>query len=197
MQHILQDVLGDMNEEVLSAMAAKAGLNVTQTRSAMGEVVPAIFGGLAKNTKKKAGLSALFNALKKDHDGSVLDQMGEVVEDPERFKASKILGHIFGSKQDALTDMIGKDLGADKGAVGGLMAMAAPMIMGQLGKSLQKYGLSEYDLKKLLAIARSDSKKEGKAQAIVIAFLDKDGDGDVKDDLMSMAGRWIQKKFRG
>ena len=95
MQRILKDVLGTLDEDLISQMAQKSGLNVSQTRSAMQEVVPAIFGGLAKNAKKKEGLQALFGALQKDHDGSVLNQAKDVIADPEKFNASKILGHVF------------------------------------------------------------------------------------------------------
>ncbi len=196
MQHILNDVLGSLTEDITKEMGAKVGLNVAQTRSILQQAVPSIFGGLAKNTKDEAGAASLLGALKKDHDGSILDQAKDLIADPEKFAASKILGHVLGNKENAVAQFIGKNVGADSSAVSGLMKMAAPLIMGQLGKSLKKYGLNVSDLQKLLSLAKKDGKKGGHAQKLAMSFLDKDGDGDIKDDLLVIGQRWLQKKMK-
>jgi len=198
MQHILNDVFKSMTDQIVSEMGQKIGLNTAMTRSLIEEAVPSIIGGLAHNAKKKEGAEALTQALKKDHDGSILDKITDLVKDPEQFNASKMLGHILGNKESMLTQMIGNNLKMDSSTVQTGLKVLAPIIMGKLGKHLSQNGLSAGDLQKTLKVARKDAKKGNKANALLISFLDKDGDGDVKDDLfkvaMKGAKKWMSRK---
>ena len=68
---------------------------------------------LAKNVGTKEWAQWLMGALTKDHDGSILDNVGSLFSEPKQQEWNKILDHILGNKKDVIETQIGKDTGLD------------------------------------------------------------------------------------
>ena len=92
-----------------------------------------------------------------------------------------------GGKQATAEQTISKTSGLDAGAqAANLLAMAAPLIMGFLGRQKKQQGFDAGQLASMLGGARDDMvKKQPDAMSALAGLLDSDGDGSVMDDVAS------------
>lgn len=137
------------NKGTVDQIASRLGLPADQVNTAISAGLPAILGGLARNTEKPDGVSALATALDKDHDGSVLDDDGYVTS-YEAKQGSAILGHIFGGKTGAVESQVSALGGLNPAQGAQLMQILAPLVMGYLGKEKSSGGLDIGSLSQIL-----------------------------------------------
>lgn len=187
-------VKGLLTKVVVNKLSEKLGANSETTKSAMEGLIPSILGGLAKNTAKKEGADLLGKVLK-DHDGSILDNLDGFLGNVSAGKGDKILGHVLGDKTSEIGKMVGEKSGLGEGTTGKLMEILAPMVMGAVGKETKAQGIGTDMLSGVLKGSMKDVLKDGKIDYMSVAtmFLDKDGDGDIKDDLMDMGKNYLKK----
>lgn len=194
---------GQLSEGMLEQLAGSVGANPEQTKIATDGILSTIMSGLAKNAATPDGASALSNALDRDHDGSILDDiMGYVggAKQPQNtsmMNGGGILKHILGGKQSGAIDMISQMSGMDSSKTGNLMMMLAPMIMGALGKQKRQTGMDQGGLADFLKNSVQSATNQRQEMGMIGKFLDQDGDGSVMDDLagmgMKMLGRFLKK----
>ena len=132
------------------------------------------------------------------HDGSILDNLGGLfsggVNEDVKNDGDKILGHVLGSKKQGVEKIIGEKSGLDAGSVGNILKVAAPILMGVLGKQARQSNVSTpNDLGGLLGglLGGSSAQKE---QSFLEKILDADGDGSVIDDVAGMVLGSAKKK---
>lgn len=187
---ILQGSLSSGMVEQLSQQLG--GADKQQTAAAASGIVTTLMGALAKNASSTEGAQALNNALERDHDGSILDDvMGMLTGNTQTNNSSMlngagILNHVLGNKQSGAIDMISKLSGLDSSKTGSLMTMLAPVIMGALGKTKQQQGLDVAGITSLLSGTVSAQKQQNPTMNLVTSFLDADGDGSIVDDVANM-----------
>lgn len=185
------------------------GVNPQQTQVATSGIMNILLGAMAKNAASPEGASALSKALDRDHDGSVLDDVmgmftGQAKPASEKaLNGEGILGHILGNRKESAAQTISKVSGLDANQVGSLMVSLAPMIMGALGKAKKENNMDASDLSGMLGgilggMKSGNQKQMDPKMAMLTAFLDKDGDGSIVDDVagmgMSFLGRLFGKK---
>ncbi len=94
---LLQQVMTPDNINMLSGML---GADSKTTQNAVGTAIPALLAALGKEAATPQGANALSNALAKDHDGSILDDIaGYISSGGDLTDGNKILGHLLGSNQ--------------------------------------------------------------------------------------------------
>jgi hypothetical protein len=99
---------------------------------------------------------------------------------------SGILGHLFGGKEQTIAKAVSTKSGMDMSSVMKLLQMAAPVVMGYLGKQTRQQNVNDSNgIESLLGGLLG--KNAGKEQSLVTQLLDADGDGSIVDDLMGMA----------
>ncbi len=177
----LLDLVGSGDE--LGQISGLLGADSDAAQKGIAAAVPALLGGLAKNTQSEGGAASLLGALDA-HDGSALDNiggLGDLVGDGD-----KILGHVFGGKQDQVAQAVASESGLDLGMVTKLLPMLAPIVMGFLGKQKAAGNLDQGSLAKSLGAER-DSMASGGLGGM-LAMLDSDGDGDIMDEVTGMLG---------
>ena len=139
----LDSILGSaLGGDMLSKIAGQLNTDEAGAQKAVGAALPALLGRLKANADDPAGAEALAAAVNKDHDGSLLDGLGD------KFgglfggdaQGSKIVGKVFGGDADAVQEQVAADAGIDKGQAAGLLGALAPMVMGALGKTGQSTG---------------------------------------------------------
>ena len=177
---IVSQVMGG-NE--INQLSSKIGATPSQTQSAIQSLLPTLIGGMAKNASTTEGANALSNALDKDHDGGILDNIGSFFGQDSGAAGNGILKHVLGNNQDAVTNKVSESSGLDAGQTSNLMAMFAPVLMGALGKAKKSGGLDAGGLSGMLTGLAA---KSGGAGGL-LSMLDKDGDGEVMDDVKDMA----------
>ena len=98
-----------------------------------------------------------------------------------------ILGHILGSKQPQVENALSSKSGMDAGTISQILQIAAPILLGYLGKQTRQQNVSSPDgLNGLLGGLMGGGKTAAKQQSLIETFLDSDGDGSVIDDLAGM-----------
>lgn len=192
----MNDLMGMLSEQVGGQVARQLsrqlGTDVSATEGAINAALPMLLGAISRNAATPEGAASLNKALDR-HDGSILDDlMGAIGNPEEAADGAKILGHVFGNKQnnvqEGLSQMSG--LSADNSAQ--LLAMLAPVVMGALGQTKRSGGLDADGLSVLLGGQREtiDNSLGGFAQ-----LLDFDGDGSVVDDVVNMGSKMLGGLF--
>ncbi len=193
MQDLLTRLIKQQVNEAFNQKAAEAfGLKTEQTSKLTQNALPVLLNGLAKNSESKTGAESLFKALSKDkHNGNILEHVDDLFKAPEKGEGNGILRHVLGDVKEDVAEAIAYQSGADQDSSKKMMMVLAPMVMGALGKAVRSEKLNAEQLGALLQMTRKDKSMGSVADNIAKQFLDKDGDGDYKDDLFNMAKKWL------
>jgi hypothetical protein len=173
----------------IEQMSSRLGADRQATGNAVGAALPVLLEALARNADNTKGAQDLEQALARDHDGSLLDNLSAFLGGssrpapqvpPKATQGDSILGHILGRQRQKVESNIGRIAGLDANSAGQLMSMLAPILMGALGKARQQQNLDAGGLAGMLRGERQSIEKEQpKAGGIFGSLLDTDGDGDV------------------
>jgi hypothetical protein len=187
----LMDMISQaMGGDTVKQMSRQLGTNEQSTGTAISAALPLLLSALAKNSGRPEGASALHQALNNDHDGSVLDDLPALLDNPQAGPGAGILRHVLGDRQDVAQQALAKTSGMDAGSANQLMTMLAPIVMGALGRAQRQQGLDAGGLGSLLQSERQGLKQSTPgAMGLVTKLLDKDGDGSVLDDIGGMVGK--------
>ncbi|MEM1204701.1 MAG: DUF937 domain-containing protein [Acidobacteriota bacterium] len=183
---ILEMLGQQLDAGALQQMSQKLGTDPSTTSNAVSAALPMLMGALAKNSAEPQGAAALAGALDRDHDGSVLDDLaGFLGGGNAESIGGGILRHMLGGRPTAAADAVGQASGLDAGKASQLLAMLAPLVMGALGKQKRGGSLDPGGLAGMLAQERGrvESQPGG---SILTQILDRDGDGQVGDDIASL-----------
>ena len=101
-QSILDMLSGQLGGKALEMIGSQIGADRSQVEKALPAALGGLMTGLARNTQSSGGAGALAAALSKDHDGSIFDNLSDVLSAPEQGSGAGILGHVFGGNQGAV-----------------------------------------------------------------------------------------------
>jgi len=191
--------MNGLNEMITQQLAGGAvrtisqrlGISETAANTAVQIAVPLILSALARNASQPQGAESLHEAINKDHDGGILDNLMGYLGNPQSANGAGILGHVFGSQRPTLESNLAQATGMDQGSAGGLLETLAPIVMGALGKEQQEKGLDPSDLSNLLG--RQQQQAETNApdfMGMLGSMLDQNQDGSAVDDLRRMAANF-------
>jgi len=184
MDDILKAVMGQLGGDGIGQIARSIGADKTTTSSAIGTAVPLLVSALAKNASNPAGAQALHGALARDHDGGILDDLMGFLGNPQSMNGVGILKHVLGGKMGAVQQGISKGSGLDSAAVGKLLMILAPIVMGFLGRQQKTQGL---DAGALAGMLGGHGQQASGLLGSLNSLLDSDGDGSAIDDIGRMA----------
>jgi outer membrane protein OmpA-like peptidoglycan-associated protein len=143
-----------LTPSILQKLGNLVGLNQQQTQKTMGAIIPTALAGLIQSASTESGAKRLLDTIDEGgFDGSVIENMENMPTDKlggivQRGKG--LLGDIFGARTDGIGDLLSKFTGAGKSSVTSLLAAAAPMLLGLLGKLRNDQGLSAGGVRELL-----------------------------------------------
>lgn len=190
MAGILDVLNSDLGKTIISGVSGSTGTDPNKTSSVLTMALPVLMKAMERNASTPDGAQGIMGALNNKHDGSILDNLsglfGGGVDESVTDEGGKILGHILGQKQQGVEQVIGQKSGLDAGSVGQILKVAAPILMGVLGKQAKQNSLSsQNDLSGLLGglLGGNETKNE---QSFLEKVLDADGDGSVIDDVAGM-----------
>jgi hypothetical protein len=188
----LTGLLNDaLNNDTVSQISQQIGADEGTTSSAIQAALPMLLGGLANNSASDTGAASLLGALDRDHDGSVLDDVGGFLGNYASGQGSGILGHIFGGGQGTVEQGVSQASGLDMGKVGPLLMMLAPIVMGALGRTQREQSLGAGDLAGLLGGATQQMGSGSPLVDMLSSVLDRDRDGSAIDDVAGMIGGFL------
>ena len=198
----LEDLLGQQQgNQAVDQISQNLGANPSVVNSAIQMALPAILSGLARNAQNPQGAESLNNALEKDHNGGLLDNlMGYLggglpapAETTRQTDGGGILGHIFGNNQTQVAKEVSQNTGLDMGQVAQLLITLAPIVMNYLGQKKQQENLGADGLSNWLG-TQQEQIQQSPQGGLLSSILDRDGDGSSMDDLASMAFSYMTNR---
>jgi len=186
----LTGLLSDaLNDDTIKQISQQLEIDEGATNNAVQAALPMLLGGLATNSASGDGARSLLDALDRDHDGSVLDDIGGYLGDYLSGRGGSILGHVFGGQQGAVEESVSQNSGLHPSKVGPLLMMLAPIVMGALGRARRESGLGEGDLAGELGSAAQHADASSGLLGVLYSLLDRNRDGSITDDIVGMLGR--------
>lgn len=192
MDILTQQLMQQLSGEGLSQISQQIGANEKTTKSALSAALPLMVSALANNASEAGGAQSLHQALSKDHDGSILGDMFGFLGNSQSSNGAGILGHILGSQQPAVMQGLTRGSGLNIGQVGKLLQIAAPLLMGILGKHRQEADLDSDSLSGFLGQQKQQAHESNPGlMGALSGLLDKDKDGSALDDVVGMVGKFF------
>jgi len=196
----LLDLLNSpMGKQLISGVAGQTGQPENKTSDVLSMAMPLILGAMKKNVSSSPqGAQGLMSALSNKHDGSILDNLGGLfgggVDDSVMNDGAGILGHVFGGAQPQVESALSEKSGMDMGSIANILKIAAPIVMGMLGKQTRQNNVQDASgMNNLLGGLLGGQPQQN--QSLITTLLDADGDGSILDDVAGMVmGGGQQKK---
>ncbi len=113
---------------------------------------------------------------------------------PKAADGSGILNHVLGDKRHSIEKSVSKAAGISEEQAGQLAESLAPLLMGSLGKVQKEQNLDASGLQQLLdqEVDTIQQKAPPKSGGSLLDMLDADGDGDLSNDLLSLANKFLR-----
>ncbi|MCK5443156.1 MAG: DUF937 domain-containing protein [Maribacter sp.] len=194
----LLDLLNSpMGKQLISGVAGQTGQPESKTADVLSMAMPLLLGAMKKNVTSSQGAQGLMSALSSKHDGSILDNLGGLfgggVDESVMNDGAGILGHVFGGKQPQVENALSQKSGMDAGSIANILKIAAPIVMGFLGKQKAQSNVSDANgLNGLLGGMLGGQPQQN--QSLITTLLDSDGDGSILDDVAGMVLNSGKKK---
>ncbi len=174
---ILKALLDAGGGRNIAEAGQRFGIDQNSTQQVVAKLLPALAAGLKKNVSQSGGLESLVSALGRGSHQRYLDDAAAVTGPESVTEGNAILGHLFGSKDVSrqVASRASESTGVDVGAIKKLLPVIASMAMGALSKQTNRG-------------AQLDSSG---AAGMLGGLLDRDGDGQVFDDLLNLGKKFL------
>ncbi len=139
---------GNTGNQVAEQAENKFGISKTQIIALLAVAAPLIISYLKNKSQDAHEAEALNNALDKDHDGSILDDVSQA--DARQSEGGSILNHIFGEEKPNVENRLSQNTGISIDKIGPILSMLAPVIMGYIGREKQQNNVGAGGLGDLL-----------------------------------------------
>lgn len=179
----------DLGRQIIGGISNQTGASEGSTANVLGMALPLLAGAMKKNASTPQGAQGLLGAINSKHDGSVLDNLGGFfgggVDQSAISDGAGILGHLLGGKQSSVENALSSKSGLDAGTISQILKIAAPLILGYLGKETKQNNVSDQGgLNSLLGSMLGGQPQEN--QSLITSLIDSDGDGSILDDVAGM-----------
>ncbi len=199
----LEELLGQQQgSQAVDQISQTVGSQPSLVNSAIQMALPALINGLANNAATPEGAQNLNTALEQ-HDGGILDNLGSLGslassifgggQSSPQLDAGGILGHILGGSQGNVTQQISNQSGLGAGQVAQILMMLAPIVMGYLGRQKQQNNLDAGGLSAMLG-GQQQQIQQAPQGGFLQNMLDSNHDGNITDDIASMAFKYMTNK---
>ncbi len=139
MANLVETVLGAFSPNAISQIAALLGESGPSTGRGLAAVIPTLLAGAVTLSKSAGGADLLGLVSQVTANGNPLDTLGLSLADETSRKALVAQGEtvtqsLLGSQAETIANAIAGLVGAKPASVQGLLAFAAPLALGALGK---------------------------------------------------------------
>lgn len=191
MSGILDLLNSDLGKTIVSGVANQSGQSTDKTSSVLTMALPVLMGAMKRNAATPEGAEGLMGALSGKHDGSILDNLGSLfsggVDQSVMNDGAGILGHVLGGSQQNVTNALSQKSGMNSDAVMDILKIAAPIVMGYLGKQSKQQNVSDTNgIGNLLGGLLGGGSNASSQQSLIESVLDGNGDGSILDDVAGM-----------
>ena len=189
----LEALLGLLQGQDLGKLAEQVGGNSAEVKNGVAAALPAILAAVNKNANSSEKAEGLNNALNQ-HDGSVLNNLGNYLQNPDLKDGAGILGHLFGNNTQNVANAVSQSSGLDTQGSMKILQTLAPLVLGVLGQQKKENNLDAQGIGNLTSNLAANFAGEGGIMSMVTNLLDSNKDGNVMDDLMGLVGKFFGDK---
>jgi hypothetical protein len=151
MQSIVDDVMNALTSgNNLSAISKSVGGNETAVKSALGMGLPLVLGAMANHASTPGGTEMLTKTLTLAGNSNPMDNLSSHLSNPAAAGGSGMASTLLGSQMGTIQNAISQKTGLPPAAVGQVMAIAIPVIMGHLGKMVVQQKMDTKNLTSVL-----------------------------------------------
>ena len=140
--NLLEIVKKQISGEVLQKAAAFLGEDTSASQKALNAILPSLLGGVVNQSTSISSATNLMNTLTTDnHDGSIFNSLNNLLNGGSATQGLMAAGDgivksLFGNNTSGIVDWIASYAGMKTGSASGLMSLAAPVVMGAIGKQI-------------------------------------------------------------
>lgn len=160
---LLDLLTGNTGNQVATQAESKFGVSKTQILALLAVAAPLIISYLRNKSQDSKEAEALNNALDKDHDGSILDDVSQA--DARQNEGGSILSHVFGNDKNTVENNLSQNTGISIDKIGPILAMLAPVIMGYIGKEKQQNNVGAGGIGDLLGGILGNAQNQSQASS--------------------------------
>ena len=189
----LEALFGLLQGQDLGKLTEQIGGNSTQVKDGVTAALPAILAAVNKNANNSEKAEGLNNALNQ-HDGSILNNLGSYLQNPDLKDGAGILGHLFGNNIQNVANAVSQSSGLDSQGSMKILQTLAPLVLGALGQQKKENNLDAEGIGNLTSNLAANFTGEGSIMSMVTNMLDANKDGNVMDDVMGLVGKFFGGK---
>ena len=127
---LMEAVSGHISPDLVQKAAEASGETPQGTRAALLGAVPTLFAGLAQGASSPSGATGVFALVTR------------AAMKPKEAGGQALLGNVFGSHAEAVTDALANHAGVRPASAAGILALIGPLALGAVGKESASRGLS-------------------------------------------------------
>ena len=149
---LFSSLLASLDKQSISGIAGALGEPDQLVSHGLRSSIATLLGAIASKADDQSMLRSILNLAPSTPDVS-WSQGGAAIADPNSpliAGGRRALSAIFGSSESAVTSAVSRDSGLRFGVTSKLLAMAAPVVLGFLGRRVRDYGLSMSGLSEVL-----------------------------------------------
>lgn len=199
MSGLLDLLHSEKGKNLVQNTSKETGASEEETSNVLQMAMPLLLGALNKNAKSPEGASKLLSVLSGKHTGGIWDSLSgslgnsNGIDDSLKEDGGGILNHVLGGKQNMIAQTLAEKVGISPDKVSQILKIAAPVVLGFLGKKKQENNVDEPGgLSSLLGnLVNNQPKGE---QNLMESLLDRNGDGNLMDDIGGLLGGETDKK---
>lgn len=154
--NIMNMVKGAVSDQIMGQIGGMLGIpDQKKTSSVFNTAIGSILGGMMQKSSSQEGAKQVFD-MASNADTGIMDKLGDLLggggDDLAAVQKSGggMLEGLLGAGQSGMIQTIAKAVGLDGSIIGKLLTLAAPMLMGVVGKHIKSAGLDALGLSSLL-----------------------------------------------
>jgi OmpA-OmpF porin, OOP family len=153
--NLIDAAKGIFTNELVNKASSYLGESENSVAKAMSGILPSVIGGIADKSSSTEGANTIAGMAQEHHSSGILGSIGSFFGNEGGGllnKGAGLLGSLFGdSKMGMLTSLISSFSGIKSASATSLLSMAAPAVMGFLGKHAADNNLNAGGLASMLS----------------------------------------------
>ncbi len=193
----IQQLLGGaLGQQATQLISNQLGIDANQAQNAVNLALPTILSALNRNASTQDGADALTNAIANNHSGSGLNNLSALAQTALGGDGASILQHIFGGAEQNVSNVVSQNAGISGVQSSQIMQILAPMVLNALGNQSQANagGINVGSITSILSnFVGNQTQQTPQHQDIISKLIDRNGDGNVADDVVGMLKGFFNK----
>lgn len=150
MSTLLDSIMSLAGPSLLSALASRTGLSESSAGSGLKTCAAALLGAMASRSGESGLMPQILQLAQSALGQGVLGSLGSIAKGESGGAAGELtngmLAALFGTQRSSTEAALAKVTGTSANSLSGLLSLAAPMVLGFLGKKSADEGLSAVGL---------------------------------------------------